>query len=395
MAHMMAKINRILIVRPSALGDVCRTVPVLASLRQAYPGSQIDWVVQDTLAPAVQGHPALDRVIEFPRARLARWWRQPRVAGEALRWLGNLRGHRYDLVFDCQGLGRSGLITLATGARRRVGFRSAKELGWLGYTARHREPTRHDGLPLHTVDRMLALLACEGIEPVHDMRLYVAEHEQRWWQAMRVREGWGQQPYVVLAPTSRWPSKQWPVANWRALIDPLRERGVQRVVILGAPNERRQIEGLLTAATERDGRCGVVDLVGATSIPQTMAAIAQAAMVIANDSAPLHIAVGLQRPCIGLFGPTDPASVGPYRREASVLRRCGLQDGQAVNFKDPALGDRLMRAIRPEDVLAKFDALRAAPLIEPMPEFRCGIGDDTPLSTTFAPPVGLMGKAAS
>ena len=63
--------SRILVVRPSALGDVCRTVPVVASLRAAFPDARIDWVVQDSFAAAVAAHPAVDEVVAFPRARFA------------------------------------------------------------------------------------------------------------------------------------------------------------------------------------------------------------------------------------------------------------------------------------------------------------------------------------
>ena len=152
--------ERILIVRPSALGDVCRSVPVLASLRRAYPEARIDWLVRDTYAPAIAAHPALDKTIEFPRARFSRWWRSPRVALELVGWLRDLHRRRYDLVIDCQGLGRSGLFTWATRARRRVGFRGARELAWLGYTVRHPRPESD-----HTVDAMLSLIAATACAP--------------------------------------------------------------------------------------------------------------------------------------------------------------------------------------------------------------------------------------
>src|SRR6266550_79225 len=95
--------ERILIVRPSALGDVCRTVPVLASLKQGFPNAAIDWLVQDSFADAVRAHPDLNAVIEFPRTRFAAWWR-PSVAADVARWLHGLGRAKYDLVLDCQGL---------------------------------------------------------------------------------------------------------------------------------------------------------------------------------------------------------------------------------------------------------------------------------------------------
>lgn len=346
-----AGIERILILRPSALGDVCRTVPVLVSLRRAYPDAQIDWLVQDDFAPAIAAHPALDGVLAFPRRRFAHWWRSFRGAAELIRWLSDLGHRRYDLAIDCQGLSRSGLMTWMTRARRRVGLRSARELAWLAYNVRH-----HPGAGRHTVDQMMSLLVGERIEPVYDLTLYVAVEDRDWWSTRRTALGLGGEPYAVLAPTSRWPSKRWPLESWRTLVRGLRARGLQGLVVIGAPSEIDQIRGL--APPEATGpEASLINLVGQTSIGQSMAIIAESDLVIANDSAPLHMAVGFDRPCIGLFGPTDPALVGPYGRAEAVLRGFQPKPNQRVNFKDPKLGDSLMRLIKPEAVLERVDAL--------------------------------------
>lgn len=344
--------KRIVIVRPSALGDVCRTVPVLVSLRRAFPRARIDWLVQAQFAQAIAAHPALDGTVTFPRTQMADWWHNPIVAFETLRWFVALRRRGYDLVLDCQALGRSGLITRATAATRRVGYRSAREFGWLGYTVRHTPSTA-----LHTVDRMLYLLAAEGIDPVCDMRLYTARQDQQWWIDLSSRLGIQKQEYVVLAPTSRWPSKRWPGEYWSALIEPLLNRGVGHLVLVGSPAEHRQVQWLALNPASAKGT--VTDLVGSTSVGQTMAIVEGAGLVIANDSAPLHMAVGFSRPCIALFGPTAPARVGPYGRPETVLRHPALAPQTAINFKDPKLGDALMRAIRPVDVLRRVDELLA------------------------------------
>ena len=151
----------------------------------------------------------------FPRRRFARWWRSPAIAAEILKWFGELAGRRYDVVYDCQGLGRSGLITWATRARRRVGLRSAREFGWLGYNVRHPRPRVR-----HTVDQMMSLLIAEGLKPVYDMRLYPAESDRTWWHRSRRALACGG-PYAVLAPTSRWPSKRWPRSHWARIVAPL------------------------------------------------------------------------------------------------------------------------------------------------------------------------------
>ncbi|MCL4211088.1 MAG: lipopolysaccharide heptosyltransferase I [Phycisphaeraceae bacterium] len=348
--------QRILIVRPSALGDVCRTVPALASLRAAYPQAVIDWVVRDAFVDAVRGHPAVNEIIPFPRKRFARWWKSPNVALEARRWFSAVRARRYDLVFDLQGLTRSGLITGATRAPRRVGWRSAREGAWLFYNRRHEGPTKR-----HIVDQMLELLEREQVKPIlHDLRLYVPRDVEATWPDDRAVLGLDEKPYVVLAPTSRWVTKRWPADRWAALVPALRQRGFERFAIIGAPDEREQAAPFfdaVAALSEAAGE-GVIDLVGRTSLAQTLAVIRDSSLVIAHDSAPLHMAVGFDRPSVGLFGPTDPEFVGPYGWEHGVVNALSPAERQSINFRDKGLGDGVMRRIAVGQVLDRVEAVR-------------------------------------
>jgi len=120
----------ILLVRPSALGDVCRTVPVLASLRRAYPDARIDWLVRDSFIDAVRAHPALDSAIPLERIAYSKQLKRLTL-NKFRRWLRDLAAPQYDMAFDCQGLFRSGFLAWASGAPRRVGLSNARELGWL------------------------------------------------------------------------------------------------------------------------------------------------------------------------------------------------------------------------------------------------------------------------
>lgn len=331
----MEPASRILLIRPSALGDVCRTVPVLVSLRRAYPDAIIDWLVQDTYVPAIAAHPDLNEAIPFPRRRFAAWWR-PSVALGLRRWLGDLRRRRYDLVVDCQGLGRSGLFTWMTGARRRVGWRDAREFAWLGYNR------RHDVEPgAHAIDAMLTLLEAEGVPVVRDLRLHIDEDDRVAWAERRSRDGLAD-PYLVFAATARWQSKQWPAERWCQLVDQLRSD--DQVVLVGAPGEEAQVEALRE-------RPRVHSVVGELTIGQTMAAIAGARAVVAHDSAPLHMAAGFGRPSVALFGPTDPTIVGPYGDSARVVGTQGAVDD--VNYRRAS--DELMRHIAVDEVLAALE----------------------------------------
>lgn len=296
--------RNILLVRPSALGDVCRTVPLVASLRRAFPDAGIDWLVQDSFAGAIEAHPGVRRVIPFPRRQLGQLMKQGRLLS-VLGWTRSLAERNYDLAIDAQGLFRSAFFTWSSRARRRVGYANAPEGAPLFYNVRVRVDWEQ-----HAVDRMLALLEPIGVEPIRDMRLYSSASGRHAAAALCPAGS------IVVAPTSRWASKRWPVTRFGALVERLLADTDAAIAIVGGPGEEAQCAPLieLANATSR-----VINLIGRTSVETLAAVIESSRLVIANDSAALHMAVGFDRPIVALFGPTDVKRVGPYGRAADVI----------------------------------------------------------------------------
>lgn len=329
--------RKILLIRPSALGDVARTVPVLVSLKRRYPEALIDWLVQDSFADAISAHPDLHEVVPFARRRYG----GPLGWVRSLGWLDSLRKTAYDLVVDCQGLLRSAIFTLATRAPERVGYANAREGGSFAYTRKFNVPR-----DMHTVERMLRLIEEAGVEPVRDMRLYVPHDAKNAWRVQAERAGLAERDYFIIAPTSRWPGKAWPADRFAALCERLLDRGDSAIVLVGAESERAQCQPILDLAPQHPQR--IVDMVGRTSIGELMAGIASSSGVIANDSAALHIAVGFEKPLVALFGPTDPKLVGPYGRGDSVVQSPVNQEH--TSHKDAAAGAELMNRIIVEEV---------------------------------------------
>lgn len=311
---------------------------MLASLRRAWPGARIDWLVQDTFAEAIDAHPMLTGVVHFRRARLGQ--EAARGGLHGVRALaGRLRATRYDVVIDAQGLFRSGWLAWATGAPWRVGHADAREGGWVFLTQRVRAPRA-----MHTVDRMLALVGAMGIEPVRDLRLTVGEGGRR--EASELLGNLGERGLVVLAPTTRWAGKRWRDGRWVEVADRLMDRGLA-VAVVGGPGEREQCPGLADLVEQRPR--GLM-AIGRSSVGGLMGLIERARVVVALDSAAAHMAVGLGRPLVALFGPTDAARVGPYGRSEDVIQHLG--PGEALDHKREAAGRALMDRIGASEVLA-------------------------------------------
>lgn len=344
MAEPPAEPQRILIIRPSALGDACRSVPVLAALRARWPGATIDWLVQDAFIPAIAAHPALSHAVAFPRNDLSPLARPDKLAA-CLRWASGIRRRRYDLAIDCQGLLRSGLMTLATGAPIRLGAADARELAHLAYT--RRVPARAD---MHAVDRMMALAQAAidtfgAAEPIDapDMRLYTtAQARAKAQQSLAFAAG---APVVVLAPTSRWPAKRWPDERFEALARALLDRTDAAIAIVGGPGEQAQCPRTRALAQQTPR---VADLVGRSTIEHLMAVVQASALTVANDSAVLHMAVGFDRPLVALFGPTLTHLVGPYQRDDDAIQHERPTHPSA--HKNPA-NVRMMHAIGADEVI--------------------------------------------
>ncbi len=345
--------RRILIVRPTALGDVARTVPVLASLRRAFPDAHIDWLVAKAFADAVRHHPMLDGVIEFDRKELSRFGLSPASTRAGWRFAKLLREKKYDAVYDLQGLFRSGLFTRLTGAKKRVGFANAREAGWLGYNRRHRIDTQ-----THTVDRMLGLLEADGVTLVHDMQLHLSQDDADWLNTFKQDHGIGAAGYTCIAPTARWGCKCWPIERYGQVARKMIENNLagDKLVLIASPNEREQVLPIFETLMG-DGASGgdLRDRVTfpTTTVGQMMALLSQPRVLICNDSAPLHIAVGFARPVVAIFGPTDPALVGPYQQSNSVIRPPDADQYQS-NYRKHLDDPTLISKITVDEVWGKL-----------------------------------------
>ena len=308
---------RILIIKPSALGDVATTLPLLCDVRAAIPGAQIDWLIHPAYVPVIQGHDALHEAIVFDRKNLGAWWYRPSATRRFTGLLRTLRDRRYDIVIDAQGLFRSGFLTRVTGAKMRIGLAHAREGAALTYTHKIRLPGK--GKTMLAVERMRALGAPLGTDSKSSAQFRLP------LQAAGVQTAGGLAPdsFVAVIPGARWNTKRWPIGRYAQVVEDLLDAG-QNVVLIGAPGEKPLCDAIATQIENRKSKMGggehLLNLAGQTDIATMIALLARARLVVANDSGPLHIAAALGTRVVALYGPTSPRFVGPYGQMDAVLR---------------------------------------------------------------------------
>jgi len=289
----------VLIIKPSALGDVVTALPVLRALRRKFPAAHLSWLVNTNCAALLEGDPDLDEIVPFARRKLGRAWRSPGAAAALGSLIHSLRHARYDWVIDLQGLFRSGFFARVTGASVRTGFANAREGAWMFYTHRLR-PTRE-----HTVDRNIELAEMLGLDARReDMTLHVPPKGKTFAEALRRRPEVADSPLVVFVPPTRWTTKLYPERHWRTLAGRLAASA--GIAVMGTAADTELCSRVAEAGNDR-----AVSLAGQTDIAELVGVIASADCVVCCDSAAMHIAQAVGTDVVALIGPTRPERTGP------------------------------------------------------------------------------------
>ena len=297
--------RRILLIKPSAIGDVVHALPVLHLLRRKWPDAHIAWLVTPACSSLIDGHPLLDEVILFERGRFGRGWRDPKSAMGLHAFMKGLRQRRFDLVIDLQGLFRSGWMAFRTRSKVRVGFANGREFSPLFYTHRVEVGSGEQ----HAVDRYLKVASALGCGDAPVAFPFHVTDDDRAQVASLLGDARNEK-YAVLLPGTNWPTKRWPVERFKSMVAPLRDRLGLKSVVAGSPAEVELASQVV----------GGINVAGKTTLRQLIALLQGAELVVANDSGPMHIAAALGKPMVALFGPTNPIRTGPYGREETVLR---------------------------------------------------------------------------
>jgi lipopolysaccharide heptosyltransferase I len=344
--------RKILIVKPSSLGDVVHSLPFLNAIKTRFPKAEIHWVIARGFEGLLEGHPMIDKLWVIDKDA---WKKISQVQGtvtEIRRLFRELKGEKFDIVIDLQGLLRSGIITVATGSPLRIGFKEAREGSRFFYT--HKVAAGKD---IHAVDRYLRIasfLGCDisqisfpfpdftnefvsvpsqlsfprakrvGNPSENKKRFRTSRNDRLTTESGFINDSLGHssssfilhpssfKDYVVIVPGARWKTKIWPAEKFGELSSLLPLKSV----IVGDKNDKDVADEIVSLSEGKS-----ISLTGKTTLRELIDVIRHAEFVISNDSGPMHIAAALGIPVFAIFGSTDPARTGPYGKGHTIIRQ--------------------------------------------------------------------------
>ena len=335
--------QRICIIKPSALGDVVQTLPLLPVLREHFPDAQISWVIRDSFANLLEGHPCLDEIIPFQRRSSAgQWW----------QLLKSLNRKKFDLVIDLQGLLRTGIMTAATRAPWRVGIEAAREGSHL--TCNLTIPDTGRFVPAWLKYWRVADAFGQG-EQTRTTEIYIPDADVSWARE-KLQSPDYPLPTLAIHAGAQWITKRWPPESFAAVGAKAIRRFRCQIALVGTSSEREltgHIEKLLHKFVPT-GR--VINLAGETSLKQLAAVLQESNFVLTNDSGPMHLAAGLGTPVTGIFTCTSALRSGPPGDQHELVST-NVSCGGSYNKRCPKRGPQNMCCMEELEVGRVWQAL--------------------------------------
>ncbi|MDD5458524.1 MAG: glycosyltransferase family 9 protein [Phycisphaerae bacterium] len=317
-----------MIIKPSSLGDIVLALPALSAIRRSFSDSHIAWLIRPEFAPLIEYHPALDEIILFDRKRLAGCWHSPHAFSQLLELFSRLHKPEFDTVIDFQGLIRTGLFSLITGANERIGPADAREFASLFYTHKVSQPA----YGRHLVDLYLQMVAQTGasdlrVEFTFPVNLQAGNSVDK----LLAENNIAPKNYVVFVPASAQLDKCWPLERFAKLAEKLKSDFNLLVIASGTPSEKPLIDKLVSLS-----KVPIINFAGKTTIPQLVSLLSKSRLVVSNDTGPGHIAAALNVPLVMIFSWSNPARIYPYNHRECAAGIDLFTRGKKIKSKNQA-----------------------------------------------------------
>jgi lipopolysaccharide heptosyltransferase II len=316
---MKRPVNRILLVKLRAIGDVLLSTAVIPDIRAAFPGASVDFLTERFCADVVEGNPGISEVLRFdPKTE----------SGAGL--VRRVRSGRYDMVVDLFGNPRSAILTLLSGAPVRVGFR----FNWRALC--YNRVVEPRGGEVHNVEFNLDALRRLGIsvgggKPHFPIDPAAEAFAENFFSGRKLAG----ERVVALNPGGGWISKKWRPGQFAELGRRIAAAEGAKILVLWGPGEDGEAEEV------RGGIGAAAHLAPPTTLKQLASLLRRSSLLVTNDSGPMHIAASLGVPVVAVFGPTVPRLQGPVFTESEVVVKSGL-DCLGCGYTECPIGNPCM-----------------------------------------------------
>lgn len=310
--------HRFLIIQTAFIGDVVLATALIEKLHACYPDAPIDFLLRKGNEGLLKGHPFINELLV--------WDKKQHKKRNLLKMALRVRGNKYTHVINVHRFGTSGFITFMSGATNKIGFDKNPFSFCYTQKIQHVISEPYSKQPIHEVQRNQQLIASLTDDQPAMPQLYPSKADYDKVQPLQ------QQPYICIAPSSVWFTKQFPVPKWLSLVNAL--PAGYTIYLLGGPDDA----WLANEITEQATHPNLKSLCGQLNFLQSAALMQGAAMNYVNDSAPLHFASAVNAPVTAVYCSTVPAfGFGPLRSNGRIVeiaerlycRPCGLHGHKA------------------------------------------------------------------
>jgi len=301
--------KKVLIIRLTSLGDVIFTLPLVNSLKNnAYT---VDFVTAEKGEGIIKNNPSINKYFLYPLAKWRKNKFNPQNIIEFFKLVSDIRKEKYDIVIDCQQMFKNLLLFLLCGGKRKITFKDAKELSFLGGNEFVKPSHKFKDNNYHIVNRNLEFAEYLGIKtgvPVFSLPKVSEEVKKKVDELLKNCE-YGK-PLMVLAPATTWKNKHWKSENWTELIKKLLEKNRYNLVITGTKNDVDFVNSLIDSVPDKERIC---NLCGKTNFEELQDLLSKTEKVITLDNGTAHLAWAVGKPDIlSIFTCTPPLRFAPF-----------------------------------------------------------------------------------
>ncbi|HHW20993.1 lipopolysaccharide heptosyltransferase I [Thermodesulfovibrio thiophilus] len=326
---MLEYIQKLLLIKPSSLGDIVHSLAFVNTLKENFPSIKIHWIVSNGFEDILTKHPLIDRVIVINKDKWKSFKHLDFTIKEFSRLKKQLKKESYDIAVDLQGLLRSGIITWLSKAPIRVGFKEARELSHIFYNKKVSV-----SIDKHAVLRYLEVARFLGCR-VNSVKFPLPHVKTPEW--LEEFEN-----FVVIIPSARWQSKNWPVSYFVELIKML----PYNFLIIGTKFDETRASEI-----EKYSEGKAKSVAGKTSLKDLISLLNKSLFVITPDTGTMHLAVACGKNVVAIFGPTKAERTGPFGNGHLIIQS---EASCSPCFKKSCSNLKCMESITPEMVYNKI-----------------------------------------